>query len=376
VTRAISTLTIAAEEAGRLEGETIPLDFTAAGGDRLGIVRRFPIGAIGGISPFNFPLNLVLHKVAPALASGNTISIKPASSTPLSAILLGEILESAEVIPGAYNVLPCSAKAAEPLVTDQRLKMLTFTGSAEVGWKLKQQVGKKRICLELGGNAAVIVEPDADLDFALQRCVLGAFAYAGQICISIQRIFVHSCIYTAFVEAFLEAVRKLKVGDPALDETDVGPMIDEPSARQTEAWIKEAVAQGGRLLEGGERSGTLVQPCVLENVPPEAKVCAEEVFAPVVVFDRYETFEEAVNKVNDSKFGLQAGVFARDIEKAFLAFNEIDVGGVVVNDIPTFRVDHMPYGGVKDSGFGREGVKYAMEEMTEAKLMVVNHGIL
>ena len=353
----------------------MPLDITPAAGDRLGVIRRFPRGPIAGISPFNFPLNLVCHKVAPALASGNTISVKPASATPLSALLLGEILLEAGALPGSYNVIPCSARLAEPLVTDPRLKMVTFTGSAEVGWGIKSKAEKKMVCLELGGNAATMVEPDADMDFAVQRCILGGYAYAGQICISIQRIYVHEKVFDEFTDAFVKGVEVLHVGDPLLEETDVGPMIDEASAVQTEEWIKEAVSQGAKTLTGGQRNGTMVQPAVLVNVPRDAKVSWEEVFAPVVVLDSYKTFEEAMEKVNDSKFGLQAGVFTKDIEKAFKAFNGIDVGGVVVNDIPTFRVDHMPYGGVKDSGFGREGVKYAIEEMTEIKIMVVNHGM-
>ena len=375
VTRTVSTLTIAAEEANRVVGEAVPLDITPAAGDRLGIVRRFPIGPIAGISPFNFPLNLVCHKVAPALASGNTIVVKPASATPLSALLLGEILLEAGALPGSFNVIPCSAKLADPLVTDPRFKMVTFTGSAEVGWGLKSKAGKKRVCLELGGNAAVVVESDADMDFAVQRCLLGGYAYAGQVCIAVQRIFIQERVYDDFVEVFVKGVKALNVGDPMLEETDVGPMIDEASAIQTEAWVNEAVAQGAEILTGGQRDGTIYDPTVLINVPRDAKVSCQEVFAPVVVIGKYKKFEEAIDKVNDSVFGLQAGVFTKDIEKAFKAFNEIDVGGVIVNDIPTYRVDHMPYGGVKDSGFGREGVKYAMEEMTELKIMVVDHGL-
>ena len=375
VIRAVSTLTIASEEANRIHGETVPLDITPAAGDRLGIVRRFPIGPIAGISPFNFPLNLVCHKVAPALASGNTITLKPASTTPLSALLLGEILQEAGAIPGMYNVLPCSARIADPLVTDPRLKMVSFTGSAEVGWNLKGRAGKKRVCLELGGNAAVIVEPDADMDYAVRRSVLGGYAYAGQICISVQRIFIQKEVYSEFRDRFVEGVEKLILGDPISEKTDVGPMIDEPSAIKTGEWVEEALAAGSRILTGGKRDGTLFQPTVMENVPRDAKVACQEVFAPVVVLDEYDHFEEALEKVNDSLFGLQAGVFSKDVEKVFKAFNEIEAGGVIINDVPTFRVDHMPYGGVKDSGFGREGVKYAMEEMTELKIMVVKHGL-
>jgi acyl-CoA reductase-like NAD-dependent aldehyde dehydrogenase len=375
VTRAVSTLSIAAEEACRILGEAIPMDITPAAGDRLGIVRRFPLGPIAGISPFNFPLNLVCHKVAPALAAGNSITVKPASSTPLSALLLGEIILETGAVPGSLNVIPCSARLAELLVADPRFKMVTFTGSAEVGWGIKNKAGKKRVCLELGGNAAVVVEPDADMDFAVKRTILGGYAYAGQICISVQRVFVHETVYDDFKETFIRGVQQLKLGDPLEEETDVGPMIDEVSARQTGQWIQEAVKRGARILTGGNRDRTLFEPTVLENVPTDAKVSCQEVFAPVVVLDTYTTFEEALNKVNDSIFGLQTGVFTRDIEKAFKAFNTIDAGGIIINDIPTYRVDHMPYGGVKDSGFGREGVKYAMEEMSERKIMVVNHSL-
>ncbi|MBN2028813.1 aldehyde dehydrogenase family protein [bacterium] len=375
VTRAVSTLTIASEEAKHIEGEVLSMDITPAAGDRLGIVRRFPIGPIVGISPFNFPLNLVCHKVAPALASGNTITIKPASATPLSALCLGEILHKAGAIPGSINVLPCSAKSTEPLVYDPRLKMITFTGSADVGWHIKSRAGKKRVCLELGGNAAVVVEPDADMKYAVERSILGGFAYAGQICISVQRIFIHEKIYDSFRSDLISGVEKLILGDPLSEKTDVGPMIDESALIKTEEWIKEAINKGAELLTGGKRKDTLFEPTVLENVNRKAKVACEEVFAPVVVLDKYKTVDEAINLVNNSKFGLQAGIFTHDIEKAFYAFNHIDVGGVIINDIPTYRVDHMPYGGVKNSGFGREGVKYAIEEMTELKIMVVNHGL-
>lgn len=375
VQRAICTLTIASEEILHLESEAIPLDITPAGGDRLGIVRRFPIGPVVGITPFNFPLNLVCHKVGPALATGNTILLKPASPTPISALILGEIIMEAEGLPGSINIIPCSGSMAEKMVTDARLKMISFTGSADVGWELKKRTGKKKICLELGGNAAVIVEPDANLQKVVERSVLGGFAYAGQICISVQRVYIHQKIYDDFVEHFLKKVSELKIGDPISEETDIGPMIDENAALRVENWIEEAVAQGAVILAGGNREGNLMEPTVLGNVLSDTRVACEEAFAPLVILDRYWTFEEAIDKVNDSVYGLQAGVFTMDIEKAFKAYNEIDVGGVIINDIPTYRVDHMPYGGVKDSGFGREGVKYAMEEMTELKVMVVNHGL-
>ncbi len=375
VTRAVSTLSIASEEANRIVGETIPLDITEKAGDRLGLVRRFPIGPIAGITPFNFPLNLVCHKVAPALAAGNTISIKPATATPLSALLLGKIFKEHNIIPGCFNVIPCSSQVADMLVKDSRIKMITFTGSAEIGWKLKSRAGKKKVCLELGGNAAVIIEPDCDIDTAVERSILGGFAYSGQVCISIQRIYVHEKIFDEFMESFLQGVKKLTLGDPLSEKTDIGPMIDEDAALRTEKWIKEAMDMGGKILIGGERDANMFEPTVLTNVPTDARVSCAEVFAPVVVIEKYSSFENAIEKVNASVFGLQAGVFTKDIDKGFRAFNTIDVGGVIINDIPTFRVDSMPYGGVKDSGFGREGVKYAIEEMTELKIMVVNHGL-
>jgi acyl-CoA reductase-like NAD-dependent aldehyde dehydrogenase len=374
VTRAVSTLTIAAEEAKRMSGEALPMDITAAAGNRLGIVRRFPIGPIAGISPFNFPVNLVCHKVAPALAVGNCITVKPASTTPISALLLGELFLEAGAVPGTFDVIPCSGQLAELLVTDPRFKKISFTGSAEIGWGIKNKAGKKRVCLELGGNAAVIVEPDADMDYAVARCILGGYAYAGQICISVQRVYIQDAAYDDFSAAFIRGIQQLKLGDPLLEETDVGPMIDEASAVQTVKWIEEAVTRGARILTGGNRDKTLLEPAVLENVPADARISCEEVFAPVVVLDKYKTFEEAINKANDSVFGLQAGVFTRDIEKAFRAFHELDVGGVIVNDVPTYRVDHMPYGGVKDSGTGREGPRYAIEDYTEPRLLVINPG--
>jgi len=375
VGRALTTLTLASEEVHRLEGEAIPLDITQNSGNRLGIVRRFPIGPVAGISPFNFPLNLVCHKVAPALASGNSITLKPASSTPLSALRLGEILLEAGALPGSCNIIPCTAENAEKLVTDSRLKMITFTGNPKVGWAIKNKAGKKRVCLELGGNAAAVIEPDADLDYVIKRSLLGAFAYAGQICISLQRLFVHHSIFDDFTDQFVKKTKLLKLGDPLKEETDVGPMITEREAQRAEKWIKEAVKEGAKILTGGQRGRTLVQPTVLTHVSPKSKVSCQEAFAPVVVLDSYKDFKEALKRVNDSFYGLQAGVFTRDIDKAFQAFRELDVGGVMINDIPTYRVDHMPYGGVKDSGFGREGVRYAMEEMTERKIMVVNKAL-
>ncbi len=372
VGRAIQTFVIASEEAKRLGGEVIPLDWTPGMERYFGLTRRVPIGAVLGITPFNFPLNLVAHKVAPALAAGNAILIKPAPQTPLTALLLGELVAGVGLPPGALNVVPCDNQVAQALVEDERFKMLSFTGSAAVGWMLKAKAGKKRVALELGGNAGVIIEPDADLELAAQRCATGGYGYAGQTCISVQRIFVHETVYARFSEAFLANVRAIKVGDPAREDTVVGPVINEAAAVRIERWIEEARAQGARVLAGGARTGALVAAAVVSDLTPTMKLSCEEVFGPVVSLSPYRTFEEALRAVNDSPYGLQAGIFTRDITRVFQAFRELEVGAVLANEIPTFRADHMPYGGVKDSGLGREGVRYAMEEMTEPRLLVLN----
>jgi acyl-CoA reductase-like NAD-dependent aldehyde dehydrogenase len=372
VDRAAGTFRTAAEEARRLEGEMIPLDWIPAAEKRWGVVRRFPIGPITAISPFNFPLNLVAHKVAPAMAAGNTVVLKPSSQVPATALLLGDIITSCGYPAGGVNVIPAGYKEAEPLLTDERIKMLTFTGSPAIGWDLKRQAHKKKVTLELGGNAAVVVEPDADLAFALPRIVTGAFSYAGQICISVQRVFLHEKIYDAFMADFLARTQKLALGDPMDEKTDVGPMIDEAAARQTEEWVGEALEKGARLLCGGKRKGTMVEPAILENVRPELRISWLEAFAPIAVVYPYRDFDKALEGVNYSIYGLQAGVFTNDLKKAFRAFDRLEVGGIILNDIPTFRVDHMPYGGVKESGFGREGVRYALEEMTEPRLLAMN----
>ncbi|UCE20214.1 MAG: aldehyde dehydrogenase family protein [Gemmatimonadota bacterium] len=370
--RAVNTFTIAAEEAKRVAGEVIPLDLLPASANRLGMTRRFPLGPMAGISPFNFPLNLVAHKVAPCIASGNTIVVKPASTTPMTALLLGEVVVEAGMVDGGMSVVPCPGSAGEPLVTDARLKKLTFTGSAEIGWYLKSKAVKKKVTLELGGNAGAIVHTDADLDYAVPRLVRGSFAYAGQICISVQRIFVHKDIYQSFIERFVEETAKLRRGDPIEETTDLSPMIDEPNAIRAETWVNEAVEGGATVMTGGQREGTYYEPTVLVDTRPEMKVNCMEVFAPIVTITPYDRFEEAVAGVNDSDFGLQAGVFTRDVKRIFYAYDNIDVGGLIVNDFPTYRIDHMPYGGVKDSGFGREGLRYAIEEMTELKLLALN----
>ncbi len=371
VSRAMNTFSIAAEEAKRIPGEVIPLDLLPGSEERIGIIRRFPVGPVLGISPFNFPLNLVAHKVAPAIASGNPIIIKPASKTPLSALILAEIVDKSGLVKGAMSVIPSSGAVADTYVADERIKKVTFTGSPAVGWPMKAKAAKKRVTLELGGNAGVIIHSDGDLDFAIKRCAAGAFAYAGQVCISIQRIFVHENIYKAFIEGLTQEVTSLKMGDPMDETTTMAPMIEKEEVERTEAWVEEAVKGGAELVVGGKRKGAFFEPTVLTNTKPAMKVCCNEAFAPLVVVEEYKDFETAVNGVNDSIYGLQAGIFTSDMKKAFYAFNEIEVGGVIVNDIPTYRVDHMPYGGVKGSGFGREGIKYAIEEMTEMRLMAL-----
>jgi len=370
--RAVSTFQIASEEAKRMNGEIIPLDLSPQTSGRWGLVRRFPIGVMVGITPFNFPLNLVAHKVAPAMASGNTILLRPASQVAMTSSILAEIIEQSDFPAGGFNHIPCGYLAADVLLEDDRVKKITFTGSPDIGWELKKRANKKRVTLELGGNAAVIIEPDADLDFALPRTVLGAYAYSGQVCISIQRIFLHKKIYDRFMARFLDATAKLKMGDPMEESTDIGPMINLDAAKQTEEWVEEALEDGARLVCGGKREGAMFEPTILENVKPELRISCQEAFAPVVVVSPYEDFDLALRSVNDSIYGLQAGVFTNDLKKAFQAYESLDVGGVICNDIPTFRIDHMPYGGVKESGFGREGIKYAIEEMTELKLLAVN----
>jgi acyl-CoA reductase-like NAD-dependent aldehyde dehydrogenase len=372
VARAVQTFTIAAEEAKRIPGEVIPLDWTPGMDSHLGILRRVPIGPVLGITPFNFPLNLVAHKVAPALAAGNPILIKPAPQTPLTALLLAEVALEAGVPPGGLNVLPCDNRVAERLVVDPRFKLLSFTGSAAVGWMLKAKCGKKKVVLELGGNAGVIVEEDADLDFAAQRCATGGFGYAGQTCISVQRIFVHHSVVDLFTTKLLLQVARLKGGDPSDEATVVGPLIDQQAAHRVEAWIGEAVAQGARVLLGGKRMGSVVEATVLSSVTPTMKVSCQEVFGPVVTVTPYRQFDEAVQTLNRSDYGLQAGVFTQDVNKVFHAFRYLEVGAVLANEIPTFRAEHMPYGGVKDSGLGREGLRVSIEEMTEPRFLVLN----
>ncbi len=372
VDRAVFTFTVAAEESVRIGGEWLPLDLQASTAGRWAIVRRFPVGPISAITPFNFPLNLVAHKWAPAIAAGCTIVHKPAPQTPLSALLLAQVVERAGWPAGALNVLPLSNAGAAPLISDDRLKLLTFTGSSAVGWELKKRAGKKRVALELGGNAGVVVHKDADLDYAADRCVVGGFAYAGQSCISVQRMFIERSIYEKFLAAFVPHVEKLKLGDPLDEATDVGPMIAEDAARRAAGWVDEAVAAGAKLLCGGKREGKMFSPTVLTHTRPDMRVNCQEIFAPVVTVEPYDDFAAAIRQVNDSPYGLQAGVFTRDAKLIMSAYEELEVGGVIIGDIPSFRIDHMPYGGIKDSGLGREGLRYSIEEMTEPKLLVMN----
>ncbi len=369
--RAVMTFTVAAEEAARIYGEWLPLDLMEAAAGRWAMVRRFPLGAVGAITPFNFPLNLVAHKVAPAMACGCSLVLKPAPQTPLSALLLAEVVQQAGWPEGGLNVLPLANEDAEVLVLDERLKLITFTGSSAVGWQIKSRAGKKKVALELGGNAGVIVHSDADLERAAERCAAGGFSYSGQSCISVQRILVEKSVKERFQELLVERVKRLKVGDPLDEGVDVGPLIREQDARRAEEWVKEAVAGGAKLLTGGQRAGSLLQPTVLTETRPEMRVNCQEIFAPVVTVEAYEGFEQALERVNDSPYGLQAGVFTRDAGRLFRAYERLDTGGVIAGDIPTFRVDAMPYGGIKESGLGREGLRYAIEEMTERKLLVM-----
>jgi len=372
VERATFIFNVAAEEATRIYGEYLPLDWQEFTAGRWGIVKRFPIGPIAGITPFNFPLHLVAHKVAPAIAAGCPIVLKPAPQAPLSALLLGECVQQAGWPDGGLNVVPLSNDDAGLLVTDDRIKLITFTGSVPVGWDIKRRAGKKKVALELGGNAGAIVHSDADLYYAAERCITGGFGYAGQTCISVQRIFVEQSVYGKFIDLLVDGVKKLKTGDPMEESTDIGPLIRESDAVRVCDWVQEAVRAGARLLCGGGRRGSIVDPAVLTGTKPEMKVNCLEIFGPVVTVEPYHDFDDAVRRINNSNYGLQAGVFTRDAKRLFQAFDELEVGAVIAGDMPSFRIDQMPYGGVKDSGLGREGLRYAIEEMTEPKLLVMN----
>ncbi|HEY2431246.1 MAG TPA: aldehyde dehydrogenase family protein [Vicinamibacterales bacterium] len=369
VDRAAFVLRVGAEEARRITGEILPLDWLPGTEGREALVRRVPLGPIVGITPFNFPVNLVAHKVAPALAAGNPLILRPGPRTPVSALLLGRLILDAGWPPDALAVFPCSNDDTLHLVEDDRIKLLTFTGSAPVGWMLKSRAGRKRVTLELGGNAAVIVHADADAGHAAERVASGGFAYAGQSCISAQRIYVHAAIYDAFSAAIVARARALKIGDPLDESTDVGPVIDAAAADRIGEWIDEARAAGAVVLTGGVRHGSVWEPTVIEGAPATARVNCRELFGPVVSLTRYDEIGQAIAAANDSEFGLQAGIFSHDQRVIDAAIDGIDAGGIIVNDSSAFRVDHMPYGGVKQSGLGREGVRYAIEEMTESKLV-------
>jgi glyceraldehyde-3-phosphate dehydrogenase (NADP+) len=373
VDRAVMTFSLAADETRRFGGEVVPLDVDPRTVGYTGLVHRFPVGPISAITPFNFPLNLLAHKVAPAIAVGSSLVVKPPPQCPQLAFRLARLMAECGLPAGAYNVLHLPIPVAEQLATDPRFAMLTFTGSPTVGWHLKNVAGKKRVCLELGGNAAAVVHEDArDLDWVAQRLALGAFAYAGQVCIKVQRVLVHQPIYNAFVDKLVSSASALPCGDPLDTKTVVGPMIDSAAADRVESWTREAVAAGAETLLASRRHGNVLTPGLLARVPRDAKVSCKEIFGPVSIVTPYRDWAEALALVNDSDFGLQAGIFTHDITRIFSAFNGLEVGGVVVNDFPTLRVDNFPYGGVKDSGFGREGVRYAMEEMSEPRMLVLN----
>ena len=376
VDRAVQTFLVAAEESKRLPGEVLSLDWMPNATGKHGIVEYFPVGLVAGITPFNFPLNLVAHKVAPAIAAGCPMVLKPASSTPVCALKLAQIIDQTSLPKGAFSVLPMDRKTGNRLVTDDRYQLLTFTGSAEVGWLMKKNSGKKKIVLELGGNAGLIIENDADIEKAVSKAVIGGFSYAGQSCIHTQRIYVQAAVYDDFVKRYVKAVGNLVVGDPTKPETDVASMIDENNASRIEQWVDEAQQGGATVLCGGQRDGSLYQPTVVTNTSPEMKITYEEAFAPVVVIEKYTDFKLAVAAVNDSEYGLQAGLFTHDNRKIRYAFNNLEVGGLTINETPTFRADHMPYGGVKDSGIGREGPKYAIYDMLEPKILIEDDSAL
>lgn len=400
VSRSLFNLRNAAREARAFAGQEVPLDVDGGVfeyqtarpdgspmrldeddiealsglGRRFGIARRFPIGPVLAITPFNFPLNLVLHKVAPALAVGNSVVLKPAPQTPLTSLLLTEIFAQAGLPEGALSVVHCDVSLAEAMVRDPRLAMVTFTGSAKVGWHVKDIAGRKKVALELGGNGAVVIGPDADVSFAAARCVRGGVVYGGQYCIGVQRIYAHADVYDRFESELIERVKACKVGNPLEEGVDVGPVIDEGSAKRIESWIEEAVATGARVLVGGHRHGAVIEPTVLTGTTPDMKVEQEEIFGPVMTLKRVDSAEEGVRRAADSRYGLQGGYFTNDLKAAFRALEDWDVGGLMINDVSIYRIDNMPFGGWRESGFGREGTRYAMEEMTDIKFLVVNYG--
>lgn len=371
VSRLIDTFRIAAEESVRMRGEVMNLEISPRARGYRGMWKRVPIGPCSFISPFNFPLNLAAHKVAPAIAVGCPFVLKPASRTPIGALIIGEVLAETDLPTGTFSILPCSRAGADLFTTDDRLKLLSFTGSPAVGWDLKARSGKKKVTLELGGNAACVVDQDADIDDAVERLVVGAFYQSGQSCIGVQRIIIHRSVYHSVKEKLVAATTKLIAGDPKKEETFVGPMISEQEAIRLDGWVQAAVRSGGTLLCGGDRQGAILSPTLLENVPADQDICTQEAFGPVAVLSEFTDFGQALAEVNNSAFGLQAGIFTRDLYKMQTAWDTLEVGGVVIGDVPSWRVDNMPYGGVKDSGLGREGVAFAMEDMTEIRNLVI-----
>lgn len=371
VTRLIDTFRIAAEESVRIDGEVMNLEISPRARGYRGMFQYVPIGPCSFISPFNFPLNLAAHKIAPALAVGCPFVLKPASRTPIGALMIGEILAETDLPEGAFSILPCSRDGADLFTTDDRLKLLSFTGSPAVGWKLKARAGKKPVVLELGGNAACIVDEDADLDDAVSRLIFGAFYQSGQSCIGVQRIIAHETIYPQLREKLVAGTSALVAGDPKDEKTFIGPMISESEAERLHGWIEAAAAAGGKILCGGKRDGAMLEATVMEDVPSDQDVCTQEAFGPVAVLSSFSSFDDALREVNDSVFGLQAGVFTRDLYKMQQAWDELDVGGVIIGDVPSWRVDHMPYGGVKESGLGREGIRFAIQDMTEIRNLVI-----
>ncbi|MEC9428977.1 MAG: aldehyde dehydrogenase family protein [Pseudomonadota bacterium] len=371
VSRLIDTFKIAAEESVRINGEVVNLEISARAKGYQGMTKKVPIGPCSFISPFNFPMNLAAHKVAPAIAAGCTFVLKPASRTPIGALIIGEVLAETDLPKGAFSILPCSRDGADLFTTDERLKLLSFTGSPDVGWALKAKAGKKPVVLELGGNAACVVDEDADIEDAIDRVIVGAYYQSGQSCISVQRLLVHSKIYDEFKSRYVEKVKALVSGDPSNEDTFIGPMISEGEAERLHGWIEEAKEKGATILCGGTRDGAMLEATVMENVPKDCDASAEEAFGPLSILVPFDDYDEALEEVNNSRYGLQAGVFTRDIYKAHKAWDVLDVGGVVIGDVPSWRVDNMPYGGVKDSGLGREGIRYAIEDMSETRLMVI-----
>ncbi|HUG14388.1 MAG TPA: aldehyde dehydrogenase family protein [Thermomicrobiales bacterium] len=370
--RGVFTIQVAAEEAKRIGGEMIPLDLLPTSKGRYGITKKVPIGPIAGISPFNFPLNLALHKLAPAIASGNPIVLKPPTHDPLTMLTVAEMVDEVGLPKGAVSIMPMDRSVGDRLVTDDRFKLLSFTGSPDVGWDMKARAGKKKVVLELGGNAGVAIDESADVDNAVARVRAGAFAYSGQVCISVQRVYVHQRRYDEFCTKLVAAVGTIKSGDPLDPDTELGPMIDERAASRVHNWVDAAVSEGARVLTGGAAQGRFYEPTVIVDADPASFVCSREAFAPIVTVFPVPDWKTALAKINDSVFGLQAGVFTASLEHALLAFESLEVGGVIINDIPVYRIDHMPYGGVKDSGLSREGLRYAIEDMTETRLMVLS----